>query len=468
VVLAVLASGLLGCARRRAAPPPNILLISIDSLRADHVHCYGYPKETSPNLDRLAREGARFETVIAESSWTIPSHGTLFTGVGSRVHGLETGYTRLAPQRRTLAQMLKQAGYRTAGVFSGPYLHPVFGFAAGFDTYGSVIPGGPAKAVPGGANIVEQLMENTGAAYEAPTSQDVSEKALEFLEKAGAQPFFLFLHYFDVHYDYDPPEAYWRRFDPDYHGQFTGRNFIFNRAVEADMNPRDFTHLLARYDGEILYTDFHIGRVIEALDRNGLGGRTLVLVTSDHGDEFFEHGDRGHRHSLWEEVVRVPLIARLPGRIPAGARIGGLARHLDVTPTVLSYAGLSEPLPGADLRPSLETGKPAPAAYAASRLIRKRVAWSSVRTADSKYVLLREGDLRTEFLFDLRADPGETDAVAVVKTRAGSNHPDLSPPRMLLGRWDQMGRPDPVVSLGGEGQMAPELLEQLRSLGYVQ
>jgi arylsulfatase A-like enzyme len=470
----LLVYGLIACGRPSAQPPPNILLISIDSLRADHVRAYGYERETTPNLDLLARQGTLFETVIADSSWTIPSHATLLTGVGSRTHGMQTGYQRLSPSRPTLARLLKASGYRTAGVFSGPYLHPVFGFSDGFDSYESVIPNGGATPIAptGGAETLNRLMVTQEAAFQSPTSSLVSDKAIRFLEDVGTRPFFLFLHYFDVHYDYDPPELYWRRFDPDYHGDFTGRDFIHNRRIHADMDARDLHHLVARYDGEILFTDEHVGRVINALDHNGLGRNTVVVVTSDHGDEFFEHGNRGHRHSLYEEVLRVPLVVRWPGRVRAGARIGGLVRHADVAPTLLGYAGVAAKTEGSDLRTSLERGAVPPTVAAVSRLVRTPVKneWVSVRTADLKYIVLRENDRSTEMLFDLRTDPGETDAVVAVRRQQGGPDPSpgLTRVRSLLHELGGRGKSDRVVDLDSSGGLSPELVERLRALGYVQ
>lgn len=465
------------CGPRPEPRPPNIILVSIDSLRADHVRSYGYERETTPHLDRIAREGAAFETAVAESSWTIPSHATLLTGVGSRVHGMETGYVRLSPRRRTLAHVLKEHGYRTAGVFSGPYLHPVFGFDQGFDTYESVIPAlpmPPGRAGPApGTDAVNRIMESQEEALRRPTGAAVTDRALRLLQEAAGRPFFLFLHYFDVHYDYDPPEPYWRRFDPDYRGTFTGRDFVNNPDIHDGMNAVALRHLLARYDGEILYTDEQIGRLVDALDRNGLSASTLLLVTSDHGDEFFEHEDRGHRRSLFEETVRVPLVVRFPGRVPAGRRIGGLARHVDVAPTLLAYAGIRAPMEGVDLRPSLESGLPPPVEYAVSRLVRNPVKneWVSVRTRERKYILRRQGDRRTELLYDLRTDPGEHDPIMTV-VRRSPEEPDpagpLSRARSLLVEWDRRARPDRVVGLDKPGDLSPEMLERLRALGYVQ
>ncbi len=460
-----------------AAPPVNIILISIDSLRADHMQAYGYERPTSPNLDRLAQEGALFETVIAESSWTIPSHATMLTGVGSDVHGMQHGYVQMHPERRTLAQILREHGYRTAGVFSGPYLHPVFGFGQGFDLFESVIEQ-PTDASPVSLETVtpetiNELMEHNSAPLSSVTSERVTDAAFDFLASVEEQPFFLFLYYFDPHYDYNPPEEYWREFDPDYGGAFTGRDFAHNPDVRVDMDPRDLEHMIARYDGEILHTDHWIGRLLDGLERNGMLEETLVMVTSDHGEEFFEHENRGHRRTLFDEVLKVPLLARLPRLIPAGLRIKQPVRHLDIPATLLSVAGVQEELDGVDLTPVLTGMADVSIGAAVSRLIRTPLEneWVSVRTTDFKYVMRRQGSTRTELFFDLRDDPAEQNAIITRRTRVERDELWGS----FVGARDAVARQEAanaprrdVAELDTSGtRISPEIQEQLRALGYV-
>ncbi len=324
------------CAEAPEQQPVNILLISVDSLRADHVHSYDYPRETTPTLDRLAQEGTLFENVIAESSWTLPTHITMLTGLPAQTHGVEyfSGST-LSAEYTTLAQELSERGYRTYGMFSGPYLHPIFGFGRGFDTYESAM----GKTVYDEADFDPAILGTDGRvkktnfmSHRIVTSHLITEKAIEFLGTVSDQRFFLFLHYFDVHFDYMAPEELWRKFDPDYYGTMTGENFQENKAINAHMDPRDLEHLIALYDAEILYTDREIGYLIDALDRNGLSENTLIVVTSDHGVEFFEHGNKGHYRTLFDEVLRIPMIVRLPGRVQAGVRVSEQVGHLDVLP----------------------------------------------------------------------------------------------------------------------------------------
>lgn len=460
--------------------PVNLVLISIDSLRADHVHGYGYHRETSPTLDRLAAEGTLFENVVAESSWTLPTHMTMLTGLPAQTHGVEYfSGSQLAESYTTLAEWLGERGYRTYGVFSGPYLHPIFGFGRGFDSYQSAM--GPTvyddasfdPNVPGSDSGVK---ETNFMSHRNITSHLVTERAIEHLESAGDDPFFLFLHYFDVHFDYLPPEELWRRFDPDYQGSMTGEMFQENREIHAHMNPRDLEHLIALYDAEILYTDQQIGYLIDALDRNGLSDETLVVVTADHGVEFFEHGDKGHYRTLFDEVLKIPLIVRLPGRVRAGARIGEQVRHLDIMPTLLAYAGGTEgeellaEVGGRSLAGVLE-GRENPISLPAISSLRRSGYWASIRTPELKYIVNREDARETEALYDLERDPGEqrpmpTPDAAGLDATAREALGDL---RKALLAKESAAFAARMVPEGAEDVELPQRVrEELRSLGYIQ
>ncbi|HEY7820030.1 MAG TPA: sulfatase-like hydrolase/transferase, partial [Vicinamibacteria bacterium] len=315
-----------------------------------------------------------------------------------------------------------------------------------------------------GPHAGREIMRANARAHRTVTSPEISKKAVDFLDERMDRPFFLFLHYFDVHYDYVPPEDFWRRFDPDYQGTLKAENYRRNDAIHREMDPRELRHVLARYDGEILFTDRHIGSVIEALERNGLSEDTLVVVTSDHGEEFFEHGNKGHGQTLMDETLLVPLVIRLPGRIPAGLRIREQVRHLDIAPTLLSLAGLTEELPGQDLEEALTKGGRVPPLGAVSTL-RRSGDWLSLRISNFKYLVHRNASETTELLYDLGRDPGEKEplretaeaTVAVIGTLRKELHREEAIASALRGE----------KSSGEEGVELPEdMLEQLRALGY--
>lgn len=321
----------------------NVVLVSIDTLRPDHLGCHGYHRDTSPNLDRLAAEGVRFTQHVSSAPWTLPAHAALFTAVPDSVHGVvDPIATSLAEGFTTLAERLKAAGYATGGVFAGPYLHPAFGLGQGFDRYvdrGKYLGDTPLDERHAWS-MDEAVMR---ASHHGVTNEDVYASAREMLEAhAGAAPFFLFVHLWDVHFDFTPPPPYDRMFDPDYDGPVTGKDFFFDPAIQAAMPARDREHLVALYDGEIRWTDEVLGRLIADLARLGVAEDTLVVVTSDHGTELFDHGGKGHRTTLYDEQIRVPLILWAPGRL-APRIVDTQTRSIDVAPTILALVDVAPP-----------------------------------------------------------------------------------------------------------------------------
>ncbi len=398
------------CAEPERARPPNILFVSIDSLRYDHVGCYGYPFPTSPTIDRLAREGVRFQNALSSTSWTLPAHAAMFTGLSDSTHGLVDNGLRLDPKHRTLAEELSKAGYRTAGFYGGPYLHPVFGLGDGFDVYESCM-----TQVPDGLSDEQMRMESRrpdGKTHDDVTSPRTLEKVAKWAADAPRdKPYFLFVHLWDVHYDFIAPPEYVALFDPDYAGTLDGVNFMQNTSIRPKMDARDFRHLMALYDAEIRYTDDHLGRMLEALKERGLLENTVVVVTADHGEEFLDHGRKGHQHSLFEELVRVPLVVHWPGQIQAGATVDTQVRSIDLMPTLLAITGVRDvpAMAGRDLRPLL-AGQTLPERPALMELHADGRQYAALRTNDYKTIswgLKPTGEPLPELSFDLSADPRE-------------------------------------------------------------
>ncbi len=358
-----------------AATRYNVLLVSLDSVRQDFVGCYGHRARrapgvsTTPEIDRIAAAGVRMEDAYASSSWTLPSHVSLLTGEPEVVHGVDTDRQTLDASVPTLAEIVKRDGYRTAGVFSGPYLEPHWGFGRGFDTYRAAY----GRKVAAASRLADRLRADgpphgsrltAFRAYEKVkslshrdvNSAEVTAATLEELDRlrGTAEPWFLFAHYFDPHYDYVPPPPWDTRFDPDYRGTITAEDFLANPRISIPdpatpdgflrrVADRDLEHLMALYEGEIAWVDAHVGELVRRLDALDLARTTLVIVVSDHGDEFFEHGGLGHHRTLYEEVVRIPMILRLPRVLPAGATVRGPVALSDVVPTVLDVLGIEPP-----------------------------------------------------------------------------------------------------------------------------
>ncbi|MDG2308819.1 MAG: sulfatase [Candidatus Binatia bacterium] len=450
------------CTTPDPGPPaqPNVLLVSIDTLRSDHLGAYGYDRDTSPVLDRLAAEGALFESVVASSSWTLPSHTTLLTGLPPELHGVDTSEERLLTEATTLAEVLHERGYATAGFASGPYLRAMYGHDQGFDTYD------------------ESTVWPEDDIHRKPTSPQLETLAVNWLDawhvKEDEKPFFVFLHMWDPHYDFSPPPPYDIMFDPEYEGTVTGDDFAGTDQVHKDMAARDLEHVLALYDGEIRYTDEHLGRILAALERLGVYDDTIVVVTSDHGEEFFEHGKKGHSKGLYDEVVKIPWVVRYPRRIPAGQRIGNQVRSMDVAPTILGLAGIEPPqgFGSGSANPYREhdlsgwiTGARKVASFPDLTAFSHETMWAhrvSVQTPKQKLIVIRTPKGRTVEFYDLANDPGE-------KQDLTAGGPVQGKGRALLGSlraWDQhwKGR----APLSAPIELDPKHVEQLRALGYVE
>jgi arylsulfatase A-like enzyme len=313
---------------------PSIVLVSIDSLRADRLGCYGAERDTSPAIDALAAEGARFENAIAPTSWTLPSHVTLLTGLPVPSHRVDAPERRIDPARQMLAEHLADRGYHTAGFVSAPFLERIYGFDRGFERYEN-FQNLRAAVFPPSRDVHDQ-------SHQDETAREVVDAALAWLDErpVDGAPWFLFVHLWDVHYDFIPPAPYDTLFDPDYAGDLDPRRFEHNPTIRADMPARDLEHLRALYDGEIRWLDSQLGRLLDALRAREPGERIIVSLVADHGDEFFEHGQKGHYRDLYEESVRVPWIVRDPTEIRPGTVVPGVAGLDDVAPTLLALAGL--------------------------------------------------------------------------------------------------------------------------------
>jgi len=464
--LTILGSGcllvLLPTACGNEGPPPlsegpNIILVSIDSLRFDHLGCYGYPHPTSPTIDRLAQSGVRFESAIATTSWTLPSHAAMFTGLFDSTHGLVDNGLRLKDEHNTLAEALREVGYRTAGFFGGPYLHPVFGLGQGFDTYQSCMTQLPDQLSDEG--VRQQSRAPVGASHADITGPRTEREIERWLEQQGDQerPYFLFVHLWDVHYDYIAPEEYVLMFDPDYEGDLDGVGFMQNRRIVQGMDKRDKRHLLALYDAEIRYTDDVLGRILDGLEARGELDDTLVVITADHGEEFFDHGRKGHQHTLYDEVVRVPMVFSWPGHLEP-AVVADQVRTIDLMPTLLSVAGIRRQpkMQGRSLVPLL-VGETLEPADALSELLVDGRSFRALRTLEWKWIDPGQG---IPAAFDLAQDPKERQPImAEEQVRLGKVRlRNLA--RTCLEFRQELGGVEPI-------ELDDEMLKKLTDLGYM-
>jgi arylsulfatase A-like enzyme len=429
----------------------NVVLISIDSLRADHLGTYGYRRATSPAIDRLGSGGAVFTQCRSTTSWTLPAHMSLLTGRSLLGHGVVGDDRRLGPGVPTLAQAFHGAGYATGAVVSAPYVHSRFGFAAGFDDYDDT-------------SISFATNEDS---YKTVTAPQLNAAAEKWLTAHAGRPFFLFLHYWDVHYDYAPGPPYDTMFDPDYRGEVSGDNFYFNPRVNARMSPRDLEHVLALYDGEIRLVDDHVAKLRAVLERLGIAGKTIVVLTADHGDEFFEHGNKGHHRTLYDEVLHVPLVMYVPGTSMSGARVAAEASIVDVMPTLLGLTGIAPPegLEGADFTRVLFEGAAAPERPVFSELYRKGSLNVQVAAVAAAHKVIHHFNARRMETYDLAADAAEHERLANDRGPGAAIAAGMRD--WLDERWHELeGREERygVETL----EMDAKTAETLRSLGYLQ
>jgi arylsulfatase A-like enzyme len=284
--------------------------------------------------------------------------------------------------------------------------------------------------------------------------------ALEWLRArdSGAPPFFLFVHLWDVHFDYIPPAPFDAIFDPDYQGDLDVRDYSFNRGITADLPERDLQHLRALYDGEIRWLDSQLEPLFEALRDGPASGRTLISLVSDHGDEFFEHMGKGHRNNLFEESVRVPWILWYPGEIPSGTAVGGVVSLEDVAPTLLALIG-APPLPeaaGRDLSTHIRTGQPP-----RQPVLLNLEKAAALRGPDWK--VIAPGGGAPAVFYDLERDPGELEPRPARRVAPGA----LRALRQRMAAELRRAR-----SLPWEGsdpaELEPDLQEKLEALGYIE
>ncbi|HSF15200.1 MAG TPA: sulfatase [Vicinamibacteria bacterium] len=408
---------------------PSILLISIDCLRADHLGAYGYHRETTPNLDALAKQAVVFHQAMATSSYTLPTHASMLTGLPPSFHGA-TIKRPVSRQVDYAPELLARAGYRVEAIVSAPFLSQVYGFERGFHRY-RLVSAGAAQLV---------------------------DEALHSLRAAEGQSHFLFLHFFDVHMPYTPPRELRARFGerpPDITALV---DMVEKRAPPA--SPSEIEQVIALYDGEIAYVDRELGRLFEALRSSGAYDRTLIVVTADHGEGFHEHGAWEHARpwlsgpGLYDEVLHVPLIVKWPGDSTA-SRVESVVSQVDIFPTLLAVAGLSTTTHWA--RDLADAKSP-----------RRVLAELAVEGADGavvRHVALRDDRFKYiwsdvgEELYDLATDPEE------VINLAATDDARLAGFRAALR--DYLRQASAVHSTEEEISLDGALLEQLEQLGYV-
>ena len=429
----------------------SVLLITIDTLRADHLSCYGYARSTSPSIDRLAARGTRFERAYCAMPLTDPSHTSILTGAYPRMHGiLRNGTPVVGSGISSLPEWLRARGYTTGAITSRAHLHPANLGVSGFNYY----------SVP--------------ATEDAAPAAQTLQRAMDWLAVNGRKRYFLWVHFFDPHFPYKPPAEYAGRFVDGYRGTIDrGNNYTGSKYT-----PEEVPYLTGLYDAEIAYSDWAVGRLIERVwEGSGEGGRPLVILTADHGESLGELKDRydyvfAHGEYLFESQVHVPLIVAQPGRVPEGKVVQRVVENFSVAPTI-AEAVLAGSGPGDSFRceaPSLwpftSRADPDVPAEDIAAFVQRRY----YEEPPQPYLAVEECALVTDRmklihnlqrgpeLFDLRADPAELHDLATT---------DGTMMELLRGRLDEWRRRHPMAE-GAFGHIPAEKLQQLQGLGYIQ
>jgi arylsulfatase A-like enzyme len=412
-----------------------VVLVSIDTLRPDHLGCYGYAKPTSPNIDRFREEAVLLRSVIAQTPSTLASHASMLTSLRLQHHGASVAaHSALKPGVRTLTELLRGAGFATASFNGGGQLHKVWGLDRGFDVYESATD--DSTALVGEDTLALQVT-----------------KAGAWLDQVGDRPFFLFIHTYEVHHPYTPSPERLHHMEAGYSGDLPDRISI--RLLEKinsgqrRLGPGDLAHIVAAYDAEIASADAAFGTLLQRLRSRGRYDSTLIVLTSDHGEAFGERGKVGwHGDELYDEQVRIPLVIKLPGARLAGTTIESQVREIDLAPTLLSVLGYPVPPEFSGTTIDLAGGAPDHPPWAMAG-IDGSPRMAAVRTRRWKWYDGR--------LYDLEHDPHETRDIA-------ARHPDIE--RSLEGRLVAVLRSRAYAPTTQVGPIE-DLSEQLKALGYV-
>ena len=421
LLLAALTGGLVGCDGGdggSSSADLNVILISIDTLRADHLGCYGHARIKTPNIDRLAAEGTLFEQCTVTAPVTLPSHASMLTGTYPFVHKVrDNGTFRLHADNLTLTEVFRAAGFATVAQVGAFVLNHEFGLGQGFDVYRDVGFSTPSAAAQGADREI--------------SAEQVTDGAIELLRRVSGERFFMFVHYFDPHQPYQAPE----RFAAQY------------------INP---------YPAEIAYVDEQIGRLLGAVVEAGVSDYTLIVLTSDHGEGLGQHQEATHAYFVYETTLAAPLIFWCPQRIPAGGRTEAQVRSIDIAPTVLALLRLAA-LPdgqGVDLSPLIfgEADDLGLDAYAETFYTKYNLGFSQLRAVRSggwKYIHAPRPEL-----YNLLDDPQDSRDLAQSQPQRVSELRERI--RTLIAEAPRVVRPAQA-----RRQVTPQEARRLESLGYV-
>lgn len=399
----------------------NIILALIDDLRPDHLGCYGYSQDTSPNIDRITRESVIFTNAISQASWSWPSVASLFTSLYPSQHKVTKafGYP-LNKSLTTLAEIMKREGYFTGAISNNAGISKLYQFDQGFDSFN----------------------EKCTNAWRLKSAECMTSQILTWLEKNYNSPFLLYLHYMDPHAPYNPPSPF---------------KEMLNKSGEGDVD-----RITSHYDEEIRYVDYHLGILLSKLEELGIDDNTLLIIMADHGEEFYEHGRLGHIHTVYEELIKVPLIFRFPGLLSGGKIIKGIVRSIDISPTIMDIAGIAKfkDMEGVSLLPLL-IGRDQELKLTALSETGKLGGKGKISLRSNRWKLVSDYSISKIELYDLQNDPYETNNLSAEEFELAGD---------LLKLMNNIQKSFAVFEYSSEEKVKidQETRERLRSLGYIQ
>jgi arylsulfatase A-like enzyme len=456
VLSLLLALGQADCSSQSLGKPRNVVLIVIDTLRADHLTPYGYGRPTSPNIARLAENALVCNQAFSHAPWTMPSMATLFTSTYESVHQISmrphgrTDYSVLDPDYVTLAEYLHERRYKTAAISSQVWIAPETGFDAGFDDF-SIVSG----------------------TSDPQSSELVTMNAVRWLQARRPDPFLLYLHYMAPHTPYDPPPPFdrspWVKPMPAKFAALNGMNqgqmWDFIRSLEPpgpnQATPEDIEYLSSLYDAEIATVDFWIGVLVRELERLGLLKSSLVVVVSDHGESFFEHGEFLHISHLYNENLRVPMIISNPELFPKARHVDSLVGLIDLFPTLVDMLG-GEPLPQFEGE-SVLAPVPRPTVYAERLTFEDDGSVSTLAKIQSRdWSLIERGENGRLDLYRLGAAGWEEDGPVEGESTVRQSLIEA------LRRRHAANLTSPFKFKRKTTTLDERMVERLKSLGYIQ
>lgn len=428
------------------AKKPNVLVILVDAMRADVLGPYGYKvRKTTPNLDKLAARGAVWERMISQDAWTVPCVASLFTGMDPQAHRTLRYDTKerkemdaMSLEQDTMAEQFKAGGYTTAAFLKSVVIDSSRGFSQGFDKY----------EVVGGADQAW-----------GESAKQLNDVAIPWVvsQKSASKPFFAYLHYMDAHSPYKAPEPWYSKYKGNYAGKLTGAHLELEALHKAGQKPsaEDLAYIKGLYDAEIEYWDSQFGRLMGEMATAGLDKNTIVVVTADHGEAFWEHDNVFHGH-LWQENIHIPSVWAGPG-IPAGTRVKHFSQQIDIAPTLADLTGVPKGRHwmGNSQAEAMKSGK-----SRADVVYSEYIGMKTVIEPSGLKLITGDGP---DKLFDLSKDPGEKNNLAAARPADVQRLRALAEQRHVKGK--ELAAKFPAEAAK---KLTPEEIEMLRALGYTE